>query len=314
MIRQRYFRLLCLLLCGALLLSGCGGKPAGVSQAVEYDRQWQSSMKSGLSAYQQSQYRLAERLFSQAFTRARLMDRAADIATAAFNLAATQIQLGNFAEASSTLQEAKSESRRLGDDVTEILLLEARLARWQDNVARAKMLVSQLQQQFSASDQRLRPQVQLLNGLLACEAGDESLAVHSLEQVTNSISANSHPAILAGSAELQGCIALLQSQPGKAAEAFDRQTSALRQAQQYRQMVDALQQAGAAYHAAGDYQQAVDRLFRAARSALSQKRLILAQQLVEEADDAAQAETSYPVLDRLRQLKAEIAAANKLQQ
>ncbi len=151
-----------------------------------------------------------------------------------------------------------------------------------------------------------------MNGLLACEAGDAEQAVRGLKQATCKCP-EIEPWLVADLAELEGCIARLRKQPQKAAEAFDRQSFALRQAGQYRPMVGALLQAGRAYYAAGNHLQAADRFYRAARSAFSQKRPQLAQQLAEDALAAAQAANDPSLLNRLGQLEADIAASNSLQ-
>lgn len=305
MMRRRYLYYLLALLFSPLLLNACGGKPAK-RQTAAHDQQWQSNMQTGLSAYEQGQYQLAGRLFEQALQRGRQMDRADDIADAAFNLAAAEIQLGNFAVAGSALQEAKNESQRRGDDLSETLLMEARLARLQTDSAKARNLTHQLLQQLPATDRRLRPQALLLSGLLACEAKDLSLAKRQLETAASQLDQYPHPAVAADRAELQGCLHLLQGHPLEAAGAFDRESSYLRQARQYRQMVNALHEAGTTYTAAGEYQLAADRLYRAARSAFSQKRLQKAQMLMEIAEENARSANSSLLLEDITRLRAEI--------
>ena len=304
---QRYFPRFCCLLLLGLLLCACAGRPAEVAQKTVRDQQWLSSMQTGRSAYDQGQFLLARRLFAQALERGRQMDRAEDITDATFNLAATQIQLGDFNAANSSLQQAKSEIRRSGDSLSEILLLEARTARLQRDEKRSRAIIEQLLQQLPATERRLRSQALLLGGLLACEAGDKSWAIQHQARAAELLANDSPPLLAASQAELQGCINLLQQQPLAAAGEFDRQTVLLQQAHQYRQMVNALRQAGIAYAAAGQNDQAAERLFRGARSAFSQKRFPEAQILLEKAESFARTADDKPTLENIARLRTELS-------
>ncbi len=296
-----------------LLLTGCAGSsPQPAAEPI--DRQWSSGMQTGLDAYSQGQYQLAERLFNQALQRARQMDHAAQSADAAFNLAASRIQLGDFGGADSALRQAKSDTRRTADDLSEILLLEAQLARWQGADAQSARLTDELLRQLPQDEGRLRPQALLLKGQLACEAGQTRLADQQLQAATELCSKAPHPTLVASLAELRGCIAQLRANYRQAAAAYDLQTSALREARQYRQLVSALQNAGDAYQRAGNPQLAADRLYRAARSAFSQERLQLAQQLLDAAQSSARSADSATLQDDLVRLQSEITAAAPAQE
>ena len=294
-----------LLLC--LLLSACGGASGVVSQKTERDRQWLSSMQTGYGAFNQGEYLLARRLFEQALDRGRQMDRADHIADAAFNLAAAQIELGELTAANRSLLEAKNESRRRGDPLGNILLLEAITARLQADPERSQAVTNQLLQQLPESNTRLQIQAQLLSGLLACEAEDMTLAEQMLAKTAELLDNDDHPTIAAARAELQGCIKLLQNHPMEAAAAFDREIVFLQQARHYRQMVVALQKAGTAYTTAGRNQQAADRLFRAARSIFSQNRPGKAELLLEKAEAAARTAEAHLLLENIARLRKEIA-------
>lgn len=297
----------CLLLLG-LLLSACASRPtAEQQQAVINDQQWLSSMRSAGSAFDLGHYPLASRLYSQALERGRQTDRAADIADAAFNLAATAIVLGEYPSAEESLQEAKRETRRQGKKLHEILLLEASLARLQADAARARQIIDQLLPQLPASDRRWRPQALLLSGLLECEAGHSLPALQKLTMAAELLSAEQHPVTAAKRAELQGCIRLQQDRPHAAAEEFDRQSAYLQRAGQYRPMVSALHKAGSAYAAAGENYQAADRLYRAARSAYSQQQIQTAQLLLDKAQTAALTTESPPLLQSIERLRTEMA-------
>ena len=307
----QHFQRLCFRLLLVLLLSACAGSPAGVSQTAAQDRQWLNSMQAGRDAFDQGHYQLAERLFARALERGRQMDRASQIADAAFNLAAAQIQLGDFAAAHSALQEAKGENARQGATTSEILLLEARVARLQADRQQSRAVLEQLQRQLPESEFDLRSQALLLSGLLACEAGDLALAMQEQALAVGLLASDSdrYPLAAASRTELQGCIKLLQQQPLAAAGAFDRQSELLQQAQQYRQMVTALHRGGLAYAAAGDNQQAAERLFRAARSAFSQKRPREAHMLLEKAASAARAAEANLLLENIGRLRSDLSNA-----
>lgn len=296
------FLFCCCTLLLSLLLSACAGTPITEPLSKKNDQQWLDNMQSGRDAFDLGQFRLASSLFARALERGRLMDRTEDISDAAFNLAATQMQLDDFTAADRSLQEAKNENRRSGGSLDEILLLEARLAWLQNDITRARSITSQLLQS-STTGQQLRRQIQLLNGLLACEAGDLLLAEQELAKTASLSTSDSQPAIAASRAGLQGCIALLQEQPLEAAAAFDQQSLLQQQAHQYRQMVAALHKAGTAYLAAENQQMAADRLFRAARSAFSQKRLVMGKMLLEKADSAANSANDQLLLESIERLR-----------
>ena len=308
--RDIFPRFCCVLLLG-LMLSSCAGTPDTVSQKALSDQQWFRSMETGRDAFDQGYYLLASHLFQQALERGRQMDRAGQIADAAFNLAAARIELGSFAAADRSLQEAKSESHRQGGPVSELLLLEAKLARLQTETMRSRAITNRLLQQLPENDHNLRPQALLLSGMLACEAVDGFLAEQELAKAVALLGNAQHPALAATQSELQGCIKLLQGSQLEAAGDFDHESSYLQQARHYRQMVNALQRAGTAYVAAGENHLGADRLFRAARSAFSQKRLKTAQLLLDKAESAAITADSRLLLLSIAQLRAEIAERKK---
>jgi tetratricopeptide (TPR) repeat protein len=305
--RHRFPQVFACALLLSLLLSACAAPPAPLPQAAKTDQQWLNSMRSARSAFELGHYQSASRLYGQALQRGRQTDRTEDIADAAYNLAASLIQLGDYSAAGNYLQEAKSETRRLGNNLNEILLLEASLARMQADADRSRDITSQLLQQLPVTDRRLRPQALLLCGLIACEEGNSLQAQQELTTASGLLSDNHHPAIAASRTELRGCIHLLQGRPLDAAREFDRESSYLRQARQYRQMVYALHRAGTAYATAGENYQAADRQFRAARSAFGQKKLQAAQLLLDKAQTAALAADSRLLLQSIARLRAEIS-------
>jgi len=294
-------------LLGCFLLSGCGGSPATLVPGDQLDRQWSSSMQDGRDAFDQGHFLLARRLFVQAVERGRQMDRAEDISDAAFNLAATLIELGDYDAARLALREARSERRRSGEDLGDILLLEAKMARLQGDLPRARTLTDQLLQQLPEVERYLRPQAQLLGGLLACAAGEVAQAEQHLDVANELLAKENRPALSAAQAELLGCIQQSKGHHQEAAVAFDREGLYLKQALQYRQLVTALHRAGTAYAAAGENRLAAERLYRAARSAFSQNRLEEAALFLEQAQSAARSIEDRLLLEDIARLRIEIA-------
>ncbi len=290
----------------AMLLSACAGSTAVEPAQSALDRQWLVNMQAGRDAYDEGQYLLSSRLFAQALERGRLMDRAQDIADAAFNLAAAQMQLGDFAAADRSLQQARRESLPQQGPLSEILLLEARNARLMGDRGRARTVVDQLLNRLAGDEGRLLVQARLLSGLLACEAGEVARAQGEHDQASAALGDRPHAAIAAARAELQGCINLRQGRQLDAAAAFDREGDYLKQAGHYRQMVDALFRAGMAYAAADADRLAADRLYRAARSAFSQTRTAEARELSVMAEAAARDSGSQLLLENISQLQREM--------
>jgi len=248
--------------CLTLLLSltGC----ASSRQAPSGDPELLAATASARAALDRGQTELASHLYERALARARLMDDSHGIADAAYNLAACLTDLGQYQSARVNLSEAKAEGRRAGGRITDVLLLEAMVARLQNNPAEARALAEQVLQQRPPPTDAEVLQVRILKSELACDASNSALAAQELRGAKdlNTFSLTLR-ARLAGA---RGRIHLLEKEWKSAAAEFDREADLMRQARRFRSMSRALQQAGGAYEAAGLNAPAADRYYRAARS------------------------------------------------
>src|SRR5436305_12143313 len=131
--------------CLTLLLSltGC----ASSRQAPSGDPELLAATASARAALDRGQTELASHLYERALARARLMDDSHAIGDSAYNLAACLTDLGQYQSARAYLAEAKAEARRAGGRITDVLLLEAMVARLQNNPAEALALAEQVLQQ-----------------------------------------------------------------------------------------------------------------------------------------------------------------------
>lgn len=271
------------------------------------DAEWRSAMTAGRKAYDRGQLAQAARLYRHALQRGRAMDSPPAIADAAYNLAASQLGLGDYAAARLQLQEAKTELLRSGGDLSDLLLVEARLARLLGEPGQALALLESLR--AGAFPEGLQQQSELLRGQLACDLGDRDGALNALQQLREGVGENTSPAVRGGGWELAGCLALLRGEALQAAGAFDREAECLREAGQYRQMISALSRAAAAYDRAGGQGEAAERWFRAARSLFTQGQRDEALMLATRAKEAAQRAPEPRLAQRVQSLLEEIAAA-----
>jgi hypothetical protein len=228
-------------------------------------------MSAGRVAFDRGLVEQAATLYQQALKRAHTMDNAAAIGDAAYNLAACRIRLGQLEQARSLLAEAKSEILSFRGNITDIQLVEAKVAWLQGNQKEALSFTEQilsLPATTITNDQRL--QIYVLRGQIACDRGDVALALQELQMAEKFAVGASDAALPAGLFRLAGRIHLIQKEPMMAAKEFDREAFLLRQAERYAQMVRALKSAAESYLRAGNYSLAANRFFRSARSAFAQ--------------------------------------------
>jgi hypothetical protein len=95
-------------------------------------------------------------------------------------VAACLTDLGQYQRARVNLLEAKAEGRRAGGRITDVLLLEAMVARLQNNPAEALTLAEQVLQQRPAPTDAEVLQVRILKSELACDASNSALAAEEL--------------------------------------------------------------------------------------------------------------------------------------
>ena len=291
-----------------LILTACASSAPLKENTI--DAEFAATMSSGRVAFDRGLIEQAATLYQQALMRARTMDNASAIGDAAYNLAACRIQLGQLEQARSLLAEARSEILSLQGNITDIQLVEAKVARLQGNPEEALSFTEQilsLPTTTITKEQRL--QVYLLRGQIASDRADAVLALQELQMAQKFAAGLSDSARPAGLYRLAGRIHLIQKEPVMAARKFDREATLLKQAERYTQMVNALESAAEAYMHAGNYRLAADRFFRSARSAFAQGRIKEALKIGEMALTAADTAGDQQAKARVQALLNEIAAA-----
>jgi len=295
-----------------LILTACATSMPPKEDTI--DTEFAATMSAGRVAFDRGLIEQAATLYQQALRRARTMDNAAAIGDAAYNLAACRIRLGQLEQARSLLAEARTEILSVQGDVSDIQLVEAKVARLQGNPEEALSFTEQILSYpvtTITNDQRL--QVYLLRGQIAADRGDAALALQELQMAEKFAAGVSDSARPAGLSRLAGRIHLIQKEPVMAAREFDREATLLKQAERYAQMVRALQSAAESYMRAGNYRLAADRFFRSARSAFAQGEIKQALKIGQMALSAADTAGDQPAMARVQALLNEIenAASSK---
>jgi tetratricopeptide (TPR) repeat protein len=245
-----------------LTLVGCATPPT----APRKDKELSRASDLARAAFEAGAAAKAIDLYKEALNRAHAMDDATEIGNAAYNLALSQIILGQLDQASVSLVEAKAAFQRSGSNPADVLLLEATVAQRHGKLEQALSLADQV---LSASpDENDLFQATLLKGTIACQQDDPARARTALAEADKHHIANAP--LLAARERLAGNIFLLEGNPAEAAAAFDRAAALFQKANHYRDMALTLRRAGEAYQEAGDTQRAQDRLFRAQRSLAAQ--------------------------------------------
>lgn len=291
-----------------MALISCGTSVRPKEEAS--DAEFATAMSAGRAAFDQGQIEQAATLYQRALQRARLMDNAVAIGDAAYNLAACHIRLGQYEKARSYLAVAKTEVLSIQGDITDILLVEAKVARLQGQPAEALALTDQiLSGSGSPTTNSHRLQAHLLRGQMACDKEDAALAVRELQLAEKMAAGVSDTGLRAGLSRLAGRIHLIKKEPFRAGREFDREASLLQEAEQYAQMTGALQSAAESYLQAGKYRLAADRFFRAARSSFAQGQNSVALKLGNLSLSAADNAGDQRIAARARALLDEIETA-----
>ena len=285
-----------------LVLTGCGGSAKNAPPGKMVDTELAQELSAARATFSRGAWPQAASLYRLALKRTELMDDPAEIANAAFNYAATLVQTADYDGARLALAEAKVEAVRAAAPTSDIVSLEAHVARLQgklDDAARLSDAV--LADKAASAEDRL--QATLVKGQIACAKSDATAARAIAAQARTLIAGGTSPSFAAGIAELDGCIALLDHNPALAAERFDRQATFLREGRLYGDMVRALGRAGQAYADANQPAPAADRCFRAARSAIAQNDLTTARPLLEAATNYAAKAVDSGLIERINQLQ-----------
>ncbi|MBM3882930.1 MAG: hypothetical protein FJ387_24955 [Verrucomicrobia bacterium] len=299
----------CLTLGGLLvalaLIGGCASpKPVReTSGDVELNR----LNRIARDTFDRGAYESALEVYAQALARARAHDDARPAGNAAYHIALCHLALDRPHAARPCLAEAEAELSRAGENLADVLLLQARLA-WVDNRhVEAERYAARVLSHPSAFPGPIhRAEVALLRGHLACDQGQGALARPALAEAWQQAAAAPVTALRAGCERLAGRLDLLDENPQAAAHAFDREAALWREARESRALSQALARAAEAWRAAGQPQTAGDRFYRAARSALAQGRRGDATRWAAEARAAAEAANDQPLRQRCLALQAEL--------
>lgn len=262
-------------------LCGCGSPPRRVSRL---DPEIERTARVARAAFKRGSPHKAILLYDRALRRAKALDDSLQIAQNAYNLAACLVATENYARARLLLKEAAMEFDRALRPNSEVIFLQAKVARLQDQNQEAGVLAqAALESATERKNPNFRAQVHLLMADLACDNNDSWLAETQLLEVKKLLKKVSDSNVIAQFSGVSGRLLLLKSQPRNAALHFDTMASVLRHAGNHREMVAAVVAAAQAYALAGETETAADRYFRAARSLYCSDRLDQARRTVDKA-------------------------------
>jgi len=212
------------------------------------------------------------------------------------------------AEAGALMDEAESEFQNAGISACEVPLLKARLARHEGQTDKAMALAqSQLQAMTPRNPYFL--QYQILIADLLCARGDVAGAAREMARVNRKSLATAAPAIQADAAWIRARMALLDNKPHVAGGFLDAAAGYFQQAGQYVDMALALEAAGHAYETAGDFDVAMDRYYRAARTLLLAGQVGRGERAMTRAVLLADQSGQTEMRKKLKQLQTDINAA-----
>lgn len=292
----------------AMIMMGCSSPPPPAWRDADLER----DVAVARGAYAAGAVDKAAVFYRQAYRRACLADDAASIGRQAYNLAACLAAQGQYAEARKLLDEARLEFQQAGLDAPEVLLLEARLARWQGQPERAVALAQGWLQCPPRKGQELyRLQFRLLLAELACERGEAGTAARELSQIDPRRIAPADWLLRADLARTRARWFILDQKSLEAVQAFDEAAADLQRAGRYREMADCLNAAGQAGEAAGKIPLALDRYYRAARSLFENDLAVQSREIVARARALAQKHGQVDWAQRLECLQHEIAAVDR---
>ncbi len=291
-----------------LFAGGCASRSP--TKRVPSDTELTRTMSAARTAFSRGSINEATTLYRRALSQARAIDNPSAIADAAYNLSACYTRKGRYGKAIDLLEEAKAETLRSQGNLTDVLLAQATVARWQGDSEQALLFANQVISHEASDPQNSHKlQVYVLRGHIACDKGDVGLALSELKTAIRYGDVVSDPVLKAGLSGLTGRITLLNQEPMKAAQAFDREVAFIKLSNQRQGMVQALKKAAEAYLSAGNNQLAADRFFRGARSAFAQNDLAGAIKLGEMALLTAEKAADPQAISRTRTLLDEIEDA-----
>ncbi|HSV13629.1 MAG TPA: hypothetical protein VLI90_05180, partial [Tepidisphaeraceae bacterium] len=248
-----------------ILSAGCGSPP--VKHPPPQDPDLEVFNATARLEFDRGSLGPAAASYARALDRARMMDDAAAIATAAYNLAVCRAALGDYPAARMLLDEADREARRSNLSTADVYLALARIALLEHDPTATARLSDAVLNPEARPDTEQRAQAHVLHGLAACDLSDAGLAKQQLDAARSLAATVKDPALDASVWALSAAVHLLAHDWAAAAADFDREADLRRTMHQYRELERALTKAGRAFAAVGDHREAADRLYRAARAA-----------------------------------------------
>ncbi|MCP3903791.1 MAG: tetratricopeptide repeat protein [Planctomycetes bacterium] len=299
---KRTSRTLALLL-GLALPGACAAPPRTPDPPLS-----ERAIDAAEMAYRRGNLEQAIEQNRRALRAARAQDDAGRIATSAYNLAACLLQEGRTKEAWPRLREARRELERAGEPVVDVVLLQAEAKRIEAAGDEALALAQQVLDD-PAAPPAARAQARIVRARVAIDRRDADAARAEVGAADADRAAAGSATLEARFAALAGAIDLIERQPARAAEHFDREARHLAEAGHYAGMARALGRAGRAYKVAGVSARAADRLYRAARTLAAQGQVLAALPLVDLAMEAAVAADDPGLAADIRLLLDEIERA-----
>jgi tetratricopeptide (TPR) repeat protein len=188
-----------------------------------------------------------------------------------------------------------------------ILLLDAKAARLQGHADEALALADKVLASLKEGEGGTYPlQVSLLRTQIACDRGDVAMSKAEFAKAQKELQGTDDPILKADASGVAGRIALLENDPARAAQEYDRQADAYKRAGKYRDMALSLGAAGQAYLDANILLPSADRFYRSARSLFAQGDELAALKMVEAALGAGEKSGDQDSLMRTKALFDEI--------
>lgn len=248
-----------------VLLSGCMTKSS--MAPVPKDPELSRITSLARSAFERGSLKQADKLYLLALKRAYVMDDPLEIGNAFYNLGACRTRVGKYNEALNLMDEAKASLAQINIDITDIMVLEAKLTYMLRDYGEALILADAVLAQKDRVPSELAAEVYILKGNIACEKGDVINAREEMERAKNRLHAVQDSSSFA---HLAGRIFELENAPALAAAEFDHESLLLQKAKRYRAMAVALAHAARAWADSHNWQAASNRFLRAGRSYFGQ--------------------------------------------
>jgi hypothetical protein len=284
-----------------LAAAGCGSP-----RVARMDAEIERYSDSGQQAYQRGAPGKAADYYRKALARARETDLADEVARNSYNLALCLAADGQWAEARALIAEAR---RGFGADSEWGLRTQVLEARWCVAAGRAGEARALAQAALDNPARKRQPALEAEVRVVLAESllpGDHESARRMAQAAEKAARRSKDPAARAEVARVQARLAASEGRATEAARLLDQRADWLQAARDYRAMAVALAEAGDAYQAAGNAEAAVDRGYRAARSAWGAGDAAAARRALAAARRAAQGVSGGEWTARLQALEAEL--------